>query len=178
MSTLREYEQALERDPTQKEPFLALRKAYRESGTWDKLITLYEMRAQALTDAPKASELFYLAAEIRLDHLDDIEGAEADLAHAIDREAVLNGAFRHNLGPTIHKPLNSPFPAGSWAACGPRLECATVPVPLDWRHPRGPSIDLAAIRRLASRGESLDAMTGGRFDIVGWDPAAPVEVRR
>lgn len=58
----------------------------------------------------------------------------------------------------------------SWAACGPRLECATVPVPLDWRHPRGPSIDLAAIRHLASRGESLDAMTGGRFDIVGWDP--------
>ena len=86
MSTLREYEQALERDPTLKEPFLALRKAYRESGTWEKLITLYEMRAQALADAPKASELFYLAAEIRLDHLDDIEGAEADLAHAIDRD--------------------------------------------------------------------------------------------
>ena len=51
MSTLREYEQALERDPTLNEPFLALRKAYRESGTWDKLVTLYELRAQALTDA-------------------------------------------------------------------------------------------------------------------------------
>ncbi len=96
MSTLREYEQALERDPTQKEPFLALRKAYRESGTWDKLITLYEMRAQALTDAPKASELFYLAAEIRLDHLDDIEGAEADLAHAIDRDPE-NAKAAHRL---------------------------------------------------------------------------------
>jgi tetratricopeptide (TPR) repeat protein len=85
MSTLREYEQALERDPTLDEPFLALRKAYREGAVWDKLITIYELRAQALTDPVKASELFYLAAEVRLDHLDDSEGAEADLAHAIDR---------------------------------------------------------------------------------------------
>src|SRR5215216_2211870 len=98
MSTLREYEQALERDPSQTEPFLALRKAYRESGTWDKLITLYELRAQALSagDASKASELFYLAAEIRLDHLDDVEGAEADLAHAIDRDPE-NAKAAHRL---------------------------------------------------------------------------------
>ena len=86
MSTLREYEQTLEREPALNEPFLALRKAYRENGTWDKLVTLYELRAQALTDGPKASELFYLAAEVRLDHLNDVEGAEADLAHAIDRD--------------------------------------------------------------------------------------------
>ena len=85
-STLREYEQALQTDPTLTEPFLALRKAYGESKTWDKLITLYELRAQALADGSKASELFYLAGEIRLDHLDDAEGAEADLAHAIDRD--------------------------------------------------------------------------------------------
>jgi tetratricopeptide (TPR) repeat protein len=85
-STLREYEQALQSDPTLTEPFLALRKAYGESKTWDKLITLYELRAQALADGSKASELFYLAGEIRLDHLDDAEGAEADLAHAIDRD--------------------------------------------------------------------------------------------
>ena len=71
-----------------------------------------------------------------------------------------------------------------------------MPVPLDWRHPGGPSIDLAVIRHLASRpgqrigslflnpggpgdsgvaavagrGEALDTMTDGRFDIVGWDP--------
>ena len=85
-STLREYEQALQTDPTLTEPFLALRKAYGESKTWDKLITLYELRAQALDEGPKASELFYLAGEIRLDHMDDPEGAEADLAHAIDRD--------------------------------------------------------------------------------------------
>ena len=86
MSTLRDYEQALERDPTLDEPYLALRKAYREGSVWDKLITLYEMRAQALTDPVKASELFYLAAEVRLDHMDDAEGAEADLANAVHRD--------------------------------------------------------------------------------------------
>jgi pimeloyl-ACP methyl ester carboxylesterase len=70
-----------------------------------------------------------------------------------------------------------------------------VPVPLDWAHPNGPAITLAVARHLAShpeqrigslfvnpggpgdrgvgfvaeRGQALDAMTGGRFDIVGWD---------
>ena len=83
-----------------------------------------------------------------------------------------------------------------WAACGPRLECATVQVPLDWRRRGGRKISLAVVRHLASRpdqrigslfvnpggpgdsgvaavtqrGESLDALTAGRFDIVGWDP--------
>jgi pimeloyl-ACP methyl ester carboxylesterase len=77
-----------------------------------------------------------------------------------------------------------------------RLECAGVTVPLDWRHPGGPTIALAVARHLASRpdqrigslfvnpggpgdsgvamvigrGDALDAQTGGRFDIVGWDP--------
>jgi pimeloyl-ACP methyl ester carboxylesterase len=87
------------------------------------------------------------------------------------------------------------MPQINWAACGSQLECASVPVPLDWAHPGGPRIDLAVARHLASRpeqrvgslfvnpggpgdsgvayvaerGEALDAMTGGRFDIVGWD---------
>src|SRR5262245_10864658 len=86
MSTLREYELQLQRDPTQNEPFLALRKAYREAGSWAKLVTLYQIRAQKLDDGPKASELFYLAAEASLDHLSDSEGAEAFLAHAVDRD--------------------------------------------------------------------------------------------
>ena len=87
-------------------------------------------------------------------------------------------------------------PAINWTACGPRLECASVAVPLDWRHPGGPTIALAVARHVASRpdqrigslfvnpggpgdsgvamvtgrGDALDAQTGGRFDIVGWDP--------
>lgn len=83
----------------------------------------------------------------------------------------------------------------SWTACGPRLECADVMVPLDWANPRGPTITLPVVRHLAShpgrrigslfvnpggpgdsgvemavsRGEALDAATEGRFDVVGWD---------
>jgi golgin subfamily B member 1 len=83
---LREYEQALEGDPTLDEPFLFLRKAYTDARQWDKIVTLYELRAQSLTDGPKASELFYLAAQVRMEHLSDEEGAEADLAHALDRD--------------------------------------------------------------------------------------------
>jgi pimeloyl-ACP methyl ester carboxylesterase len=86
-------------------------------------------------------------------------------------------------------------PRIGWTACGPRLECAGVPVPLDWRHLGGRTITLSVIRHLASRpdqrigslfvnpggpgdsgvgyvaerGEALDALTQGRFDVVGWD---------
>jgi len=82
-----------------------------------------------------------------------------------------------------------------WASCGPQLECADVQFPLDWAKPRGPRITLPVIRHLAgnperrigslfvnpggpgdsgvemvaTRGAELDAMTGGRFDVVGWD---------
>src|SRR5437763_4801406 len=41
-------------------------------------------------------------------------------------------------------------PRIAWAACGQRLECAGVPVPLDWHHRGGPAITLAVIRHLAS----------------------------
>jgi pimeloyl-ACP methyl ester carboxylesterase len=90
-----------------------------------------------------------------------------------------------------------PTAAGiAWSPCGERLECASVRVPLDRSRPHGPVISLAVMRHLATdparrigslfvnpggpgdsgvdevaaRGASLDALTGGRFDIVGWDP--------
>ena len=47
-------------------------------------------------------------------------------------------------------PLAQAAPAPiAWAPCGPagaRLECASVPVPLDRRHPAGRRITLAVIR--------------------------------
>jgi tetratricopeptide (TPR) repeat protein len=86
MPTVREYEQTLQSDPAHSEAFLGLRKAYRESNQFDKLVILYETRAQAIDDPAKAAELFYLAAEVRIDHLGDESGAEADLAHAVDRD--------------------------------------------------------------------------------------------
>jgi pimeloyl-ACP methyl ester carboxylesterase len=92
-------------------------------------------------------------------------------------------------------PAGAHGPKVNWAPCGPQLECASVPVPLDWAHPSGPTITLSVLRHLAShpeqrigslflapsgpgdsgvaeitnRGAALDAMTQGRFDIVGWD---------
>ena len=84
----------------------------------------------------------------------------------------------------------------AWTACGERLQCARVPVPLDWARPDGRKIKLAVIRHLASRpgerigslffnpggpgnpgvaavrqaGELLDGFGQGRFDVVSWDP--------
>jgi pimeloyl-ACP methyl ester carboxylesterase len=83
----------------------------------------------------------------------------------------------------------------TWTACGPRLQCADVTLPLDWAHPRGRTITLPVVRHLASdpqrrigslfvnpggpgdsgvemaatRGAALDAATDGRFDVIGWD---------
>src|SRR3954469_6359488 len=86
MPTVREYETALQRNPADTEAFVALRKAYRQAQKHDKLVTLYEARAQAIEDGPKAAELFYLASELRIDQLSDPDGAEADLANAVARD--------------------------------------------------------------------------------------------
>ncbi len=84
-----------------------------------------------------------------------------------------------------------------WKPCGPpeSLQCARIRVPLDWDRPNGRTIGLSLIRHLASkpderigtlfinpggpgdtgvglvRGdpEGIDAIGGGRFDVVSWD---------
>src|SRR5262249_18181920 len=43
------------------------------------------------------------------------------LAQAIDREALLDAHFRGPLGKRVHRALNGPYPAGSWA-CNPALK--------------------------------------------------------
>jgi pimeloyl-ACP methyl ester carboxylesterase len=87
----------------------------------------------------------------------------------------------------------------AWAACSPPgedLECARIQVPLDWHDPDGRTISLAVIRHLASKPDQrigtlfinpggpgdtgvgllqgdpagIDAIGGGRFDVVSWDP--------
>jgi pimeloyl-ACP methyl ester carboxylesterase len=76
------------------------------------------------------------------------------------------------------------------------LQCARIRVPLDWDRPKGRTISLAVIRHLASKPserigtllinpggpgdtgvglvagdpEGVDAIGGGRFDVVSWDP--------
>jgi pimeloyl-ACP methyl ester carboxylesterase len=92
--------------------------------------------------------------------------------------------------------VGAPIP---WAACDQpyeALQCARIRVPLDWDRPRGRTISLAVIRNLASKRdqrigtafinpggpgdtglgllqgdpEGVDAIGGGRFDLVSWDP--------
>jgi pimeloyl-ACP methyl ester carboxylesterase len=86
----------------------------------------------------------------------------------------------------------------AWGACdppGPDLQCARIAVPLDWKDPGGRTISLAVIRHLAKPQERIgtmfinpggpadtgvglvqgdptgvDAIGGGRFDVVSWDP--------
>src|ERR671924_230477 len=93
-------------------------------------------------------------------------------------------------------PVGAPI---SWGACdpaGPGLQCARIRVPLDWDRPDGRTIKLALIRHLASKPDErigtlfinpggpgdtgvgllkgdpdgVDAIGGGRFDVVSWDP--------
>ncbi|MDJ0763688.1 MAG: alpha/beta hydrolase [Myxococcota bacterium] len=91
-------------------------------------------------------------------------------------------------------------PSIDWQPCGeafPTAECAMVEVPLDYDTPHGQQIDLALARIPASNpeekigslfvnpggpggsgvdfvlfgwGDYLSAATGGRFDVVGFDP--------
>lgn len=86
-------------------------------------------------------------------------------------------------------------PQLDWAPCddlAPGLECATLPVPLDWSEPAGPTVDLALARFEASGdrigsllsnpggpgGSGIDflasqpfsATLSSRFDLVSWDP--------
>src|SRR5690348_12539799 len=59
-------------------------------------------------------------------------------------------------------------PRITWTACGPQLECANVPVPLDWAHPSGPAIALAVARHLASN-------PGQRIGSLFVNPGGPGE---
>jgi peptide/nickel transport system substrate-binding protein len=48
------------------------------------------------------------------------ENVRRALAHAINRDKILNECFRGDLGKNAHRALNGPYPAGSWA-CDPDL---------------------------------------------------------
>lgn len=91
-------------------------------------------------------------------------------------------------------PLPTPAPV-VWAACGGGFRCATLTVPVDYRDPGGPTLDLALIqqpaRKPAQRIGTIVVNPGGpgapgvrrirrgfavadevadRFDLVGFDP--------
>ena len=85
MPTVREFEQAFQEDPTHQQAFLSLRKAYGEKQRFDKLVTLYESRAQSATSDAEAADLYQQAAALRIEQLDDAANAETVLQYALQR---------------------------------------------------------------------------------------------
>lgn len=102
-------------------------------------------------------------------------------------------------GPGLPSPGSAVGAPIVWGECDPPgegLACARIRVPLDWDRPNGRTISLAVIRLLASKPEErigtlfinpggpgdtgvgllqgdpegVDAIGGGRFDVVSWDP--------
>lgn len=95
---------------------------------------------------------------------------------------------------STHPPAPDP-PTLTWTPCRGVMECATLPVPLDWADPAGPGLDVALARRPALDPDArigsvifnpggpgasgLDQLEVGppvsdevarRFDLVSWDP--------
>ncbi len=56
----------------------------------------------------------------------------------------------------------------AWKPCPGDLECASLAVPLDWRQPKGATIDLAVARRKATG-------PGGRIGSLLFNPGGPAE---
>jgi ABC-type transport system substrate-binding protein len=103
------------------------------SGKLDLVLDLTAKEAQQLLEKQSAGRLpikvplsssavpnrriYFLAINNR--KLPDVKLRRA-LAFAIDREALLDKHFRGDLKTQVHRALNGPFPAGSWA-CEPSL---------------------------------------------------------
>ena len=69
---------------------------------------------------PQANRrIYFLAVNYRRSALENQDVRKA-LAHAIDREKILDDVFRAGLGKSVHKVLDGPYPPGSWAWGGPQ----------------------------------------------------------
>jgi len=63
--------------------------------------------------------IYFLAANHQRPALRN-ENLRRALAHAVNREKILDDCFRGDLGKKVHHALNGPYPAGSWA-CDPNI---------------------------------------------------------
>ncbi|GGP38784.1 alpha/beta hydrolase [Streptomyces sindenensis] len=119
--------------------------------------------------------------------------------------AAVAGTLTAAGAPVAHgRPTGPIVPPLAWGPCEPvpgtpvpaGQQCATLRVPLDYRVPGGPGVDLAVtqlrtdrpearrgtllvlaggpggsgVRRVAQKGEALRAATDGAYDLVGLDP--------
>ncbi len=115
-------------------------------------------------------------------------------AAIIASAAVLAGSLAASVQPLSARPAPA-VPTLDWTDCGDGFQCANARVPLDYDRPRGRTIEVALIRRLAfdqaNRIGSLFVNPGGpgesgiefvrtapppafqvlsRFDVIGFDP--------
>jgi ABC-type oligopeptide transport system substrate-binding subunit len=65
--------------------------------------------------------IYFLAMNHRKPLLGNNQALRRAIAHAINREAILNDCFRAGLRPAPHRPLTGPYPPNSWA-CNPALK--------------------------------------------------------
>jgi peptide/nickel transport system substrate-binding protein len=85
-----------------------------------------ELDSAGLGDTVKLQTLpnrriYFLAVNHRSPILGSNQALRQAIAHAINREAILNDCFRAGLSPAPHRPLNGPYPLKSWA-CNPELK--------------------------------------------------------
>lgn len=114
-------------------------------------------------------------------------------------DATTSGTAGAATGATTAGSSGAATAAGiDWHPCdpNPELECADVPVPVDWADPDGKQLTLAVLRHPASKpdqrigtmfidpggpgdtgvglvrggGGDIDEWGRGRFDVIGWDP--------
>lgn len=86
---------------------------------------LKELKAAGLDDIVKFKTLpnrriYFLALNHRASVFQN-ENLRRGLAHAIQREEILNNCFREDLQPKPHRAINGPYPPGSWA-CDPTIQ--------------------------------------------------------
>jgi ABC-type transport system substrate-binding protein len=132
--------------------------------------------------------VYFLAVNLRRPALASVELRRA-LAHAINREKLLDDHFRGSLDPKPHRALNGPYPAHSWACSDspglkgrapdgsldlfdpekarafvrqPGAVKALGPAPLTLKYPDGdPALDKA----MADLRDQVKAATEGRIDL-------------
>jgi peptide/nickel transport system substrate-binding protein len=165
------------------------------SGKLDLVLDLTAQEAQTLREKQSANRpivvptpspslpnrrIYFLALNNR--KLADAKLRRA-LAFAINREALLNKHFRAAPNTPLHRPLNGPFPAGSWA-CNPDLSNKGLdlhdavaaknqivgvekPAGLTLKYPEGDPVLAEAMKELS---DQVKALTGVVLEPTPCDP--------
>jgi hypothetical protein len=92
--------------------------------------------------------------------------------------ALAAAVFPGAPGMAAASPVQPRVPALHWAACGNGFECTTATVPLDYDHPRGPTISLALIRLPATdQRHRIGSLLTNAAPGIAWRPRSLREQR-